>query len=635
MKSNVSDHLELMHAVYSDACIKCSAEVSDLRDVQTITSRVKEEGFSFLTITLPNFCRDFERSLAVGFIDPSSFPGFPRVRKAGKRGAIPAFLQGMLGQIFNRETGRLNDEKSDTPTVVEAVRQICLLYKKVELPCTPEREFKAIASFIDVEQANKVFSAPTDDLRRDFEDISSCLWTNMLASICLHELVPRHGPGATAERITGNGKYIWREWYERLEPYFPFFDNAYSLSAYTDDSKAFKSVTFCTEDQEQPVRVTLVPKTLKAPRIIAIEPVCMQYAQQAVQSVLYEKIETYWLTSGHVNFRDQTANQKLALMSSKTGRYATIDLSDASDRVPWSLVQVMLQSAPDFLGAVEACRSTGALLPDGRVLRPLYKFASMGSALCFPIESMYFYTICIAALLKNRKLPVSPTNIFNVSRDVFVYGDDLIVPVEDADAVLSSLQYYNCKVNVHKSFWTGKFRESCGVDAYDGQDVTPTYIRKDVPKNRLQATEIISWVATANLFYKRGYWRTATLMFCTIESIVGPLPYVSEKSSALGRISFLGFRSVERWNTELFSWETKGLVPSPVYSCDYVDGYPALQKCLLLLEHRSPSVFEPVSAFELGQLRGLLNPPETDLKHLEQSVRRGAVTLKRRWVPAS
>ncbi|DAD51328.1 RNA-directed RNA polymerase [ssRNA phage Gephyllon.3_6] len=632
MKSNVSDHLEMMHAVYSDACIKCTAEVSDLRDLETIRSRVEKEGFSFLTITLPNFCKDFERSLEIGYIDPSFFRGFPLIRKNGKSGAIPAFLQGMLGQLFNRETGRLNDETHDSPTVVESIRQVCLVFKKVEMPCTPERDNKAIASFIDVEHANSDFTAPEDSLPI-FESVSYVLWADMLADLCLHKLVPKHGPGATAEHISGNGKYVWREWYERLEPYFPFFDNALSISAY-EDKEALELVTFCTEEQERPVKVTLVPKTLKAPRIIAIEPVCMQYAQQAIRSFLYEKIESSVLTSGHVNFRDQTANQKLALISSKTGRYATIDLSDASDRVPWSMVKVMFASSPDFLGAVEACRSTGALLPDGRVIRPLHKFASMGSALCFPVESMYFYTLCVVALLRKRKLPVTRRNVIDVKDDIHVYGDDIIVPTNDADAVLSILQQYNCKVNLNKSFWTGKFRESCGVDAYMGLPVTPVYIRQMRPKNWLQAKEIISWVATANLFYRKGYWRTASLMFCTIESIVGSLPYVSERSPALGRISFMGYRSISKWNSDLFSWETKGLVPTPVYSCDNIDGYSALQKCLLLLEHRSPSMDEPVSAFEQGQGRQDIHVAAQDLKHLERSVRRGAVTLKRRGVPA-
>lgn len=114
MKSNkldsdidASDHLELLRCVYIDACNKCSAEVSDLRDLQTIRSRVESEGLSFLTITLPEFCKDFERCLSLGFVDSKYFRMFRKYR------AIPVFLQGMLSQIFDRETGRILDETPD------------------------------------------------------------------------------------------------------------------------------------------------------------------------------------------------------------------------------------------------------------------------------------------------------------------------------------------------------------------------------------------------------------------------------------------------------------------------------------------------------------------------------------------
>jgi hypothetical protein len=169
-------------------------------------------------------------------------------------------------------------------------------------------------------------------------------------------------------------------------------------------------------------------------------------------------------------------------------------------------------------------------MPDGTIVGPLEKFASMGSALCFPVEAMYFYTCCVLALLKRHNLPVSRSNILHVRRLLYVYGDDIIVPSTDAVFVLDYLQRYNCKVNATKSFWTGKFRESCGVDAYDGKVVSPTYIGTLPPKNKRQPERLISWTATANLFYKRGYWRTAQLLFNYVEAVLGPLPYLSETS---------------------------------------------------------------------------------------------------------
>jgi hypothetical protein len=515
----------------------------------------------------------------------------------------------MTSHVFDCETGRLQD---DVPSIyIEAIRQICLVYKKVELQCTPARERAALDNFISVEHDVQQFSASPEDSAL-FAEISDILWTNAVGSFDPSVLVPSHGPGATAERISGNQKYVWRAWFERLDRCFPFYDYAYSLSHY--DETQLQEITFVPENMETPSRISLVPKTLTSPRIIAIEPVCMQYAQQALRAYLYDTLESYWLTRGRINFRDQSINQRLARDASADGRFATIDLSDASDRVPWSMVQVMLQSTPLIREYIDACRSRSTCLPDGTIV-PLAKFASMGSALCFPIEAMYFYTICVVASLQAELLPVSPENVYLVSRDIYVYGDDIVVPTHRVVAVLDYLQKYNCKVSAHKSFWTGRFRESCGVDAYNGDEVTPIYVRRMLPENRQQVQEIISLVATANQFYLKGYWRTAQLLFDKAESIIGPLPYVGRTSSVLGRISYLGYRSVSRWNVDHQSFELKGWHPSTIHRSDSVDGYPALQKCLLGLES-SPD--------------GLVS---TDIDHLEMSAWRGAITLKRRWAP--
>jgi len=141
------------------------------------------------------------------------------------------------------------------------------------------------------------------------------------------------------------------------------------------------------------------------------------------------------------------------------------------------------------------------------------------------------------------------------------------------------------------------------------------------PKNRRQVSELVSWVKTGNLFYKKGYWRTASFLWKKVEEVIGTLPYVSEHSQGLGRISFLGYRSVERWNRELHRYEVRAMVLEPVRRTDELDGYAALQKSLLTLMSRPDDQL----VTELLKL---------DEDHLEQSVRRGVVALKRRWVVA-
>lgn len=637
MKSHLRDCQKIWRSIYYDACATCVAEVSPL-DLKTIESRVKDEGISFLTITLPNFARDFERSLELGYVDSSFFRNFR------KNKAIPAFLQGMLSRIFDRDTGRINDvEISNSPVataqLVACVRQVCLTFKKIELPCSPEREYRALENFIAIERSLELFQVSRRDTEI-FDSVCLLLWSNLLRHIRVDELLPRHGPGATADRRSGNQKYDWQFWQDRLEPYFPFIDSCYPISSgELHHDRRFEHVSILSSNDEIPVKVTPVPKTLKGPRIIAIEPTCMQYAQQGIRDALYSAIESYWLTRGHVNFRDQTVNQSLAINASDTGNMATIDLSDASDRVPLSLSIRMFESNPDLRDAILSCRSTHAKMPDGRIIGPLSKFASMGSALCFPVEAMYFYTICVIATLEHHNLPVRKKHVIRACSDIYVYGDDIIVPTDIATSVLNCLARYNCQANTSKTFIRGFFRESCGVDAYLGTQVQPVYVGTLLPENRQQSSEIISTVECAKRLFNRGFLGSSDLLFRMVERVTGPLPTITSDSPVIGRNHFFhpSSRFRKRWNKRYQRLEVRCMVPSPVYRTDPLEGYGALQKSLMRLnglnrsesyKTRSPKSIDPI----IDYIDSIVS---VDVKHLERSARHGVVAIKRRWVPVT
>lgn len=609
MKSHVSSLLEIAAAILRDGAAKCAAKGHE-RDFETLKSRSEHEGLSFLTITLPTFCRDFDRSLAIGRIEPTFFRSFK------KKGRAPALLQGFLALVFDTNSGRILDE----PNIgaIEAVRQATNVFKKVEIACEPFRVRKALSNF---QQCELDFEKALDPSDVDFfVNVSDHLWPlsiGRLVSKSTFEMKPKHGPGSTGERISGNQKYVHLKWHDRLEPYFPILINCLPNEG-CYGTRDFERVSVVLEDREQPVRVTPVPKTLKAPRIIAIEPVCMQYTQQAIASELVSSLESSRVVGGQINFRSQEINQELAMISSRSGKFATLDMSDASDRVPYSLAIRMFDFAPELQAAISACRSKKAKMPDGTII-PLSKFASMGSALCFPVEAMYFYTICVAARLKKHDLPVTPLNIIRMCKDTYVYGDDIIVPTDDAAAVTDHLQRYYCKVNTDKSFYTGKFRESCGVDAYDGEQVTPVYLRRLRPSHRREIKEIISWVKTSNLFYKKGYWSTADLLYKQIRRVIGALPITHPRSPGLGLESFqhmatsvprAGVKS--RFNKDLQRFEIKCWCACPVYQKDKLNGIPALMKFFL-----NPTG-DPLDL-------------RKDRNHLHQTARYGAVTLKRRW----
>jgi len=93
----------------------------------------------------------------------------------------------------------------------------------------------------------------------------------------------------------------------------------------------------------------------------------------------------------------------------------------------------------------------------------------MGSALTFPLEAMIFLGIVVLAASKVRHVSVTMEFVRSLHGSVRVYGDDIIVPVDIAEGAVELLEVFGLRVNRSKSFWTGKFRESCGVTTSTGR----------------------------------------------------------------------------------------------------------------------------------------------------------------------
>lgn len=595
--------VELWRYVADETATWC--HTSTRLDFKTVESRSKSEGVSFLTITLPTFCKDFERSLDEGFIDSSSFRAFAR----GKGGAIPAFLQGMTSQVFDRYSGRLLDEPS--VDCIQAVRQLTLMFGKVEIECTDARKRAALREFIECEQevrdGNEVLSM---EALNELTAMSHLLFGNILDRVerkfLTFELLPKHGPGATADRLRGNSKYEMREWPVRLNHSFPYEDYALPsprfLQEFYGEEKAVvldedlgelswpvDRVNFLEPGAERPSEVILVPKTLKKPRIIAKEPTAMQYAQQSLLREFVDCLESYKIDNpyfgtninricGMIGFRDQTPNQDLAREGSLFGNLATLDLSEASDRVSNLHVMALLSRTPQLLVAVQDCRSTKANVPGHGVI-PLAKFASMGSALTFPMEAMVFLTIVFLGIQSKLNRTLTVKDILSFTGKVRVYGDDIIVPVEYVSSVLNSLALFGYKVNHNKSFWNGSFRESCGKEFYAGADVSIVRVRKELPSSRRDVSEIISLVSFRNLLHQKGYRKALE----PIDELVGKLlphyPLVRPSSPVIGRWSdHESEYDCDRTDERLHQPLVRGFVESSKSPASTLDDYGALLK---------------------------------------------------------
>ncbi len=576
--------------------------VSTVRDFKTVSDRFEHEGLSFLTITLPEFGKSLEKGLSLGHVGHDLFAGFRR------RGGLPLFLGGFLDRVFDRESGRLLDVPCWDS--IYALRQLTLLFAKISVRCSDAREQGALRKYIeceqDVRQSDRNMS---QGLLSEFQSMSLRLFGDVLASadLAVYEgtLTPKHGPGKTADRLSGNRKYVQREWTRRLEDILPYGEYAIPNWRF---NYLLDAVNILEPRNERPVKVVLVPKTLKTPRIIAIEPTCMQYMQQAISERLVQDLESDLLPFQVIGFLDQTPNQRMAEEGSRTGGLATLDLSEASDRVSNQHVRSMVKHFPHLSEAVDATRSRKADVPGYGVIR-LAKFASMGSALCFPVEAMVFTTIIFMALEQVHKRRFSRKDFRSFSGRVRVYGDDIIIPTDSMPTVIHYLEAFGLKVNTDKSFGTGKFRESCGKEYYDGRDVSIVRVRSVLPSSLSDVDAVIATVSLRNRLYEAGLWKTAHWMDTWIEPLLGgKYPYVTSDSPLLGRVSFAGY-DTDRLNPDLHVPEAKGYVVKSLPPPSLATGEGSLLKYFLK--------------------RG--NLPVADREHLVRSGRPKSVALRLRW----
>jgi len=608
--------LKTLHlAVLRNAGRMC--DVDTTRDEKTLEARFEHEGESFLTITLPTFRVAFERALA----EASSAPllALTAFRRRGKLG-LPAFLSGFLVRVFDHGGTLLQ-----TPDigVIQAVRQITGLLEKLFEVCDPDRELASINGYVVCEE--EMADAWYDPgLLRELSLTSAWLFGRPLGAIerlCSRgDLIPRHGPGATAEGISANGKYDIPSWPLRLDQEFPVAD--YVLAGYSHAGDVLPLISMPEPGAETPVRVISVPKTASKARIIAVEPVSMQYAQQ---SLLRAFMGQFSGSAPCVNLSTQDRNRELARLGSDTQDLATLDLSEASDRVSVEVVSAVFRSQPQLLAALLASRSQRALVP-GHGIITVAKFSSMGSATCFPVESIVFAAIAVNAVRKSLRVPLSAFRGKTYGRrssdrsrrlkrlnrviaeQVSVFGDDIIVPTEFVHTILTDLACFSARPNGRKSFWTGRFRESCGGDYYAGEDVTITRLRRRLPGRRSDGDRLVGLIAFRNHMYQRGYWDVARLVDGWLEHLNVPMPIVDETSAVVGRSSVFAWRA-QRFHRDYQSPLVKGIMVSNRTPSSTCSEHGQLLKCLL------PGRLEP---FE-------------DPQHLLRSGRPDAVRTNVRW----
>jgi len=228
-------------------------------------------------------------------------------------------------------------------------------------------------------------------------------------------------------------------------------------------------------------RFGTAPKTSKTHRATGVEPSINVFYQLFYGRVLTDRL----LKAGWDKRLMKEVHAEIARHSSITREFATLDLANASDTVCKNLVKILLP--PAWFEVLDDLRSK--FTRHGKQWVRLEKFSSMGNGFTFELETIIFAALCCATLRKNGGRGV-------LCDDVFVFGDDIIVPTVMARNVIPVLQFCGFKLNKEKSFYGDEpFRESCGGDYFNGKPVRPFHLKKE-PRNPA------AWISLCNGIYR-------------------------------------------------------------------------------------------------------------------------------------
>lgn len=498
------DNTNRLHDIFRGLtrCGRNQQYISD-KDVSTFYRRSQHEGAEFYARGFTSLRTRFLAALETGQIEIGTDSRFKKA--AGS--LLPAFMSEAWHSVFNKDTGALH--KDVDIDAVSCLNQLLAAFGKIEGGHTKESESRCVQRFIDNEELVAHYEArmrapsPTQ-LGFETSDGRVCYFNNILSvarslvgyvlcGVDPRNITPNHGSGASACQTPVHRRYGRPRYIESIDRIWSYSDYYYLSPSHLVDEMAGRvegksgnvKHTFLDDLEEYTpcAKLLIVPKDARGPRGISCEPRETMWIQQGIMSEIVTHLEAHSLTSGLINFTDQTVNQQAAFLGSITQETATLDLKDASDLVSMWLVEQIFPS--NWVEALKACRSSFTKLPDGR-LQPLAKHAPMGSATCFPVMALTLWALLTAFTswatgVSGKGLFKRPTG----KRKCLVYGDDIVVSSDFAEDVSRVLLCAGLLVNKEKSFVAGFFRESCGKEYYRGVDITPVRLRSlpddDIP----------------------------------------------------------------------------------------------------------------------------------------------------------
>lgn len=359
----------------------------------------------------------------------------------------------------------------------------------------------------------------------------------------------KHGPGAVAERLKQHEKSCFPNWPAKLNHVFPYESCGRTVGSPLERPSLHEVAS----------RLICVPKTAKGPRLIAAEPTSHQWCQQLLLRFLFDQCRATF-GSHFIDFRDQKKSADMVYSASLDRKLATVDLSDASDRLTCWTVERMFRKNPSLLRALHAARTR--YIRDDNLGYPnflsLRKFASQGTATTFPVMSLVMLFIALGCSIPPYEKITLPT-IRKWRTRVRVFGDDIIIPRHGYERLVIAMESLQLKVNMAKSYVNGHFRESCGADGYLGFDITPSKPRTLVADSPASVQAVLD---TSNNLFNKGLWYASRTVLDLLPPqlrqylrIVGP-----HGAGFSGLCSYSGsyeYHLAKRWNSRLHRNEVR------------------------------------------------------------------------------
>lgn len=482
------------------------------KDLPLLLERVKAEGPSFVFSTLPLLGRALDQGLVSGVIHtPANF------RLKGKT-RLPCLCYAVFKRIFDDEGVLLVDP---CITSIRHLRQFLLFDSKLINEPSVDQKNLAWQGFCARQNLLRKKKVPVghpviEEARR--------LLRKHLRYLDLSNISPGHGPGAVSEGFDRFEKWDFKTWPAKAERVYPFLTyGTPSLRASLERGTGVKLVKAVT-------RCVLVPKDFRGPRLISAESTATQYLQQGQMKAIMHYIEKHPVLSRSIQLRDQTHNQRMCRNAYDAGS-ATLDLSDASDTVSATLVWYLLSDLPALRRQLFSTRSDEMRF--NNLTQRIVAFAPMGSATCFPVETLVFWALAFASLRLVRPQYRGKRASFKseacaipdkvLASEIAVFGDDIIIPEDALSVLMESLISVGCKPNMSKTCWRTPFRESCGSEWYKQSDVSIIRNRRlnyDASNHISQAPVICDLQRKA---FVSGLWKTADTLKQWVDSIY-PVP---------------------------------------------------------------------------------------------------------------